>query len=85
MQNANINFDTSLGDLKKMFDGDKSSDIKLAQNVNYYIELKTEKDFTARSLIVYPSHNNINAVVELQAKKTEVIEPYLTLLLTGII
>lgn len=85
MQNANINFDTSLGDLEKMFDGDKSSDIKLAQNVNYYIELKTEKDFTARSLIVYPSHNNINAVVELQAKKTEVIEPYLTLLLTGII
>lgn len=69
MQNANINFDTSLGDLEKMFDGDKSSDIKLAQNVNYYIELKTEKDFTARSLIVYPSHNNINAVVELQAKK----------------
>lgn len=56
MQNANINFDTSLGDLEKMFDGDKSSDIKLAQNVNYYIELKTEKDFTARSLIVYPSH-----------------------------
>lgn len=68
-KNANITISPSIDQSGKMFDGDRLSDIKLAQNVDYCIDLKTDKTFTARSLTIYPSHSNINATFELQAKE----------------
>ncbi|MDD3038343.1 glycosyl hydrolase [Bacteroides sp.] len=66
--NARIAVSPAIEQSDKMFDGDRLSDIRLPQNVDYCIDMKTDKDFTARSLTIYPSHCNINATFELQAK-----------------
>lgn len=66
--NAQITVSPALKQVEKMFDGDRLSDVRLPKDVGYSIDIKTQKDFTARSLTIYPSHSNINATVELQAK-----------------
>lgn len=66
--NAQITVAPQLKQIEKVFDGDRLSDIRLPQNTNYSIDIKTQKEFTARSLTIYPSHSNINATFELQAK-----------------
>ena len=67
--NAQISISPTLKQVEKMFDGDRLSDVRLPQNVDYSIDIKTRKEFTARSLTIYPSHSNINETIELQAKK----------------
>lgn len=67
--NARISVSPTLKQMEKMFDGDCLSDVRLPQNVDYSIDIKTQKEFTARSLTIYPSHSNINAAFELQAKE----------------
>nr|WP_129734398.1 glycosyl hydrolase [Parabacteroides goldsteinii] len=67
--NARISVSPTLKQVEKMFDGDCLSDVRLPQNVDYSIDIKTQKEFTARSLTIYPSHSNINATFELQAKE----------------
>lgn len=67
--NAQISVSPSLMQIEKIFDGDYLSDVRLPQNIDYCINIKTQKEFTARSLTVYPSHSNINATIELQAKE----------------
>lgn len=66
--NAYITVSPTVEQPERMFDGDRLSDIRLPQNVDYCIDWKTNKEFTARSLTIYPSHCNINATFELQAK-----------------
>lgn len=66
--NADISVSPALKQSEKMFDGDRLSDVRLPQNVDYSIEIKTPEDFTARSLTIYPSHSNMNATFQLQAK-----------------
>lgn len=67
--NAQISVSPTLKQAEKMFDGDRLSDVRFLQNVDYSIDIKTQKEFTARSLTIYPSHSNINATIELQAKE----------------
>ena len=55
--NADIKTNPEIGQYKKMFDGDNTSDIQLPQNVNYCIDIKANNLFTARSLTIYPSHS----------------------------
>lgn len=66
--NADITVLPAIEMSDKMFDGDRLSDIRLPQNVDYRIDINANKAFTARSLTIYPSHCNINATFELQAK-----------------
>lgn len=66
--NADITVFPAIEMSDKMFDGDRLSDIRLPQNVDYCIDMKANKEFTARSLTIYPSHCNINATFELHAK-----------------
>lgn len=72
LSNAQISISPTLKQVEKMFDGDRLSDVRLPQNVDYSIDIKTRKEFTARSLTIYPSHSNINATIELQAKEGNV-------------
>lgn len=67
-KNAQISVSPTIEQSEKMFDGNRTSDIRLPQNVDYCIDIKADKYFTARSLTIYPSHCNINATFELQAK-----------------
>lgn len=67
-KNAQISVSPTIEQSEKMFDGNRTSDIRLPQNVDYCIDIKADKNFTARSLTIYPSHCNINATFELQAK-----------------
>lgn len=67
-KNARISVSPAIEQSDKMFDGDRLSDIRLPQNVDYCIDIKADKNFTARSLTIYPSHCNINATFELQAR-----------------
>lgn len=67
-KNARISVSPAIEQSDKMFDGDRLSDIRLRQNVDYCIDIKSDKNFTARSLTIYPSHCNINATFELQAR-----------------
>lgn len=66
--NARITVTPAIEHSEKMFDGNHLSDIRLPQNADYCIDWKADKEFTARSLTIYPSHCNINATFELQAK-----------------
>lgn len=66
--NAHITVSPALEQPERMFDGDRLSDIRLPQNVDCCIDWKANKEFTARSLTIYPSHCNINATFELQAR-----------------
>jgi len=68
VSNAEIKTWPEIKQHEKMFDGDNLSNIQLLQNVNYCIDIKANNTFTARSLIIYPSHSEINAVFELQVK-----------------
>ena len=65
---ARITVTPAIEQSDRMFDGDRLSDIRLPQNVDYCIDWKTDRDFTVRSLTIYPSHCNINVTFELQAK-----------------
>ena len=66
--NSNITVSPSNIQYDKIFDGDILSDVKLQQHINYCFDIKVKDTFTARSITIYPSHCNINASIELQAK-----------------
>ncbi|MCD8134557.1 MAG: glycoside hydrolase family 2 [Parabacteroides gordonii] len=66
--NAQISVSPTLKQAEKMFDGNRLSDVRLSQDIDYRIDIKTQQDFTARSLTIYPSHSSINATFELQVK-----------------
>lgn len=68
VSNAEIKIWPKIEQYEKMFDGDNISNIQLPQNMDYCIDIKADNIFTARSLTICPSHSEINAVFELQAK-----------------
>ncbi|MDR1201142.1 MAG: glycoside hydrolase family 2 [Tannerellaceae bacterium] len=56
------------GNPPEVFDGDRNKGIDLPQGKEVCINLTAPDDFTARSLTVYPTHAEIKADFELQAK-----------------
>lgn len=65
--NASITAVPSMGDLTALTDGDNSTDVRLATNGEYIIEINPQDWFTARSIVVRPAPASINTDVELQA------------------
>lgn len=66
--NAAICVSPTLENTHLMFDQDKVSGIRLPENTEVCIDIASDREFTARSLTIYPTHSNINASFELQAK-----------------
>lgn len=66
--NAEIKVLPALENADRMFDGDQLSGIALPENVEVNIGITANSKFTARSLTIYPTHSNIDATFELQAK-----------------
>ena len=67
-QNTIVKVLPVLDNSDKLFDGEKVSGMALPENVNVSIDITSKRDFTARSITVYPIHSHINATFELQAK-----------------
>nr|WP_294871600.1 glycosyl hydrolase [uncultured Pedobacter sp.] len=67
--NSKISITPELKNSEKIFDSDRLSDATLPENLDVSINIIAKESFTARSLTIYPSHANINASFELQAKK----------------
>ncbi|MEG1864381.1 MAG: glycosyl hydrolase [Alistipes sp.] len=66
--NSTITVSPTLEHSDKMFDGNQVEGIGLPENVAVSIDICADTEFTARSLTIYPTHSNINATFELQAK-----------------
>lgn len=66
--NATIRISPVSTNPDKLTDGDKVAGINLEKDKEYIIDITANKEFTARSLTVYPTHSNINASFKLQAK-----------------
>ncbi len=66
--NARIRVSPALPDQNKLFDGEKNGGMNLPKEVEVIADIIPDKEFTARSLTIYPVHSNIHASFELQAK-----------------
>jgi hypothetical protein len=70
--NAEIKVSPEINQSDNLLDGDQLSGINLPRDMEVFVNFKAVKEFTARSLTIYPSHSTINASVELQAKADDV-------------
>ena len=66
--NSTIEVTPELDNSDIMFDGEKNVGANLPKDVEITLNFKTDSEFTARSLTIYPSHSNINTTMDLQAK-----------------
>lgn len=66
--NSQITVSPVLPHTDKMFDGNRAEGAGLPENIAVTVDIKANASFTARSLTIYPTHSNINATFELQAK-----------------
>lgn len=66
--NSTISISPALENSDKLFDSDNVSGAGLPENVEYTIDITANDAFTAHSLTIYPTHSNIHATFDLQAK-----------------
>ncbi len=58
----------SIADLNKVLDNDRNTEVAIPAATSLELDLITTKDYTARSLIIYPAHKEGKANAELQVK-----------------
>ncbi|WP_457268668.1 glycosyl hydrolase [Pedobacter sp. UYEF25] len=60
-----------LPELNKMFDGDQNTEVMIPKLKEFSIDFSTEKEYTARSLVIYPAHQQARATAEIQIKNKD--------------
>lgn len=55
--------------ITNLIDGAENTTVDIPASDSFSIDLETGTDFTARSLVIYPAHRNLNVNVQLQVKK----------------
>lgn len=66
--NSRIKISPDLVNSDRLFDGDNFNGAGMPQNVDVTVDIIANKEFTARSITVYPGHSNINVSFDVQAK-----------------
>ncbi|TDG36182.1 glycoside hydrolase family 2 [Pedobacter changchengzhani] len=61
----------AINDLNKLIDGDQNTEIAIPATKQLDLDFITQKDYTARSLVIYPAHKEGMANAELQVKEKD--------------
>ena len=69
MHKPKLSSSIALQNLGHLIDGSQSTSVDIPANESFSIDLEANSDFTARSLVIYPSHKLLDVNVQLQVKK----------------
>jgi len=69
VQKPKLSSSVPVQNIANLIDGAESTTVDIPASESFSIDLETNTDFTARSLVIYPSHKNLNVNVQLQVKK----------------
>ena len=67
--NPKISISEKVSNAHELIDGKMDVDVKIPRSENFSIDFVTTKDFTARSLVLYPGKRGVNVHVQLQVKE----------------
>ena len=62
----------SIADLNKVLDNDRNTEVAIPAATSLDLDFITTKDYTARSLVIYPAHKEGKANAELQVKDGDI-------------
>jgi hypothetical protein len=58
----------AVADIDKVIDNDKNTEVAIPASTDFTLDFVTTKDYTARSLVIYPAHKESRAMAELQVQ-----------------
>jgi hypothetical protein len=58
----------TVADIDKVIDNDKNTEVAIPAATDFTLDFVTTKDYTARSLVIYPAHKEGRAMAELQVQ-----------------